>query len=75
MSKLIVKFEKLSKFLSSTAGRDKFYRIIQYVTKLIAYYLGKSNPNNEYVKKLQLLSIAVGQGRKRTQRQLTCLSV
>ena len=65
MNNFIVEVEKFSKFLGSTAGRDKFYRTIQYVTKLIAYYLGKSSPNNEYVKKLLLLSVAVGQGRKR----------
>jgi hypothetical protein len=67
MSQLKSNLEKISKFLASTAGRDKFYRIIQYLTKLISYHLAKSSPSSEFVKKLSMLSVAVGQGRKCTE--------
>jgi peroxin-11B len=58
------------KFLSSTAGRDKFYRTVQYLSRFLAYYLS-SNP--DAAKRFQALSVAVGLGRKRTHFYLMTL--
>lgn len=57
--------DKWVRFLANTGGRDKFYRTVQYASKLLAYYLAKVSVDSEYVKRLLALSMAVGQGRKR----------
>lgn len=55
------------KLLSYTQGRDKFYRLVQYFSRFLAFYLNKMNGSisTEFVKKLQKLSISVGLARKR----------
>lgn len=50
------------KLLSSTVGRDKVYRTIQYLARFLAYYW-TSNPSA--VKRLQALSASIGFSRKR----------
>lgn len=50
------------KFLSTTAGRDKVYRTIQYLARFLAYYWANSPV---MVKRLQSLSSTIGFSRKR----------
>lgn len=50
------------KFLSTTAGRDKVYRTIQYLARFLAYYWA-ADP--EAAKRLQSVSAAIGFSRKR----------
>lgn len=56
--------DSLLKLLSTTIGRDKIYRLIQYFSRFLAFYLGKMSPSLEFVKRLQKLSVAIGLGRK-----------
>ena len=55
------------KLLSNTQGRDKVYRLMQYFSRFLAFYLSKMNGSVsiEFVKKLQKLSLSVGLARKR----------
>ena len=57
--------DSLLKLMSSTQGRDKLYRLIQYFSRFLAFYLSKMCPSMEFVKRLQKLSISVGLARKR----------
>ena len=50
------------KFTASTVGRDKLYRTVQYVCKLLAYY---QSTDSDSQLRLQRLSAAVGMARKR----------
>ena len=56
--------DSLLKLLSSTVGRDKLYRLLQYLSKFLAFYLGKMSPSMEFVKRLQKLSLSLGMARK-----------
>ena len=54
-----------TQFTSTTIGRDKLYRTVQYLCRFLAYYMVKLGMT-EWGKKANQLSIAVGMGRKRT---------
>ncbi len=51
------------KFLSTTAGRDKVYRTVQYLARFLAYFWAQ---NPSLAKRMQSLAMAVGFSRKRT---------
>lgn len=62
------------KLLASTQGRDKLYRLLQYFSRFLAFYLGKMCPTMEFVMRLQKLSISLGMARKRKlNRRRMCL--
>jgi peroxin-11B len=54
------------KFTSTTVGRDKLYRTIQYVSKFLAFYLAKGDAlaSKETIEKITKLGNAVGIARK-----------
>lgn len=54
------------KLLASTQGRDKFYRLIQYFSRFLAFYLNKMAPSADFISRIQKLSVSVGLARKRT---------
>ena len=55
------------KFTATTVGRDKLYRTIQYVSKLLAYHFAQQGlATKENVDRLTKLSNSVGLARKRT---------
>ena len=57
--------DSLLKLLSSTQGRDKIYRLIQYFSRFLAFYLSKMSPSAEFVSRIQKLSVSIGMARKR----------
>ncbi|KAI9207561.1 peroxisomal biogenesis factor 11 [Polychytrium aggregatum] len=60
------------KFLSTSVGRDRLNRFIQYLANFLAWYLANGKGENDLVSRLAKLSLAVGQTRKlmRVGRQL-----
>jgi peroxin-11B len=58
--------DKWLRFLATTNGRDKVYRVVQYASKLMAHYLLRLDRKSPVGARLLLLSVALGQGRKRT---------
>ena len=52
------------KFTSTTVGRDKMYRLVQYFSKWLAYTLGQRGYPKDEVDRWLRLSSAVGMGRK-----------
>lgn len=65
--------DSLLKLLSTTIGRDKIYRLIQYFSRFLAFYLGKMSPSMEMVGRLQKLSVAIGLGRKRNLKDIVVI--
>lgn len=65
--------DSLLKLMASTQGRDKLYRLVQYFSRFLAFYLSKMSPSAEFVKRLQKLSISVGLARKRKHNQMRTL--
>lgn len=62
-------FDDWIKFTSTTVGRDKMYRLIQYSTKWLAYSLEQQQQQQtadgkDHIVRLQRLSSAVGMARK-----------
>lgn len=49
---------------STTVGRDKLYRTIQYFARFLAFYCLRKGYTNETVAKLQALKSALGLSRK-----------
>lgn len=62
--------DSLLKLMATTQGRDKLYRLVQYFSRFLAFYLSKMCPSAEFVKRLQKLSVSVGLARKRNQNYL-----
>ncbi|KAI3660247.1 hypothetical protein MP638_005110 [Amoeboaphelidium occidentale] len=57
--------EKWTKFSATTVGRDKLYRLVQYFSKYLAFYLQASGTlEKSTIEKLTRLSSAVGLARK-----------
>ena len=55
------------RFLGTTVGRDKVYRTIQYFSRFLAYFIGRTGGAvafKETIQRLNALSVAIGAGRK-----------
>ncbi|KAI9207560.1 peroxisomal biogenesis factor 11 [Polychytrium aggregatum] len=65
-----------SRFLSTSLGRDKANRFVQFFSKFIAWYLSKVGGNPDTIKRLSALSATLSQSRKlmAVGRQLEFLS-
>ena len=50
--------------LSTTVGRDKTYRAIQYFSRFLAWYLASRGYNKELVARYAALKSVLGQSRK-----------
>jgi len=53
------------KYASTTVGRDKAYRAVQYFARFLAWYLKRQNYNKETLQRLGNLKGALGLSRKR----------
>ena len=58
------------KFTSTTVGRDKAYRLVQYFTRFLAYYMAHQGSKKETIEKVARLSVALGTARKCKSRHV-----
>lgn len=56
---------EISKFNAQTAGRDKFFRLLQYSSRLLWYWLQKTSNRRDTVARLQNLEVTFSSGRRR----------
>ncbi|KAI3652416.1 hypothetical protein MP228_002741 [Amoeboaphelidium protococcarum] len=63
-NQFLLPVEPWIKFTSTTVGRDKLYRTVQYFSKFLAFYLSKSDSSKDLADRLTRLSAAVGLARK-----------
>lgn len=55
---------EISKFNSQTAGRDKFFRLLQYTSRFLWYWLQKTSNRRDTVARLQNLEVTFSSGRR-----------
>ncbi|KAK7116831.1 peroxisomal membrane protein 11B-like [Littorina saxatilis] len=55
---------KIVKFNAQASGRDKLFRLVQYCSKFIGWYLQQASVAEDFVQKLQLISNALSTCRK-----------
>lgn len=55
---------EISRFNSQTAGRDKFFRLLQYSSRFLWYWLQKTSHRRDAVVRLQNLELAFSSGRR-----------
>lgn len=56
--------DKIVKFNAQASGRDKLFRLVQYCSKFVWWYLHKAEVADDLVEKLKLLSSALSTCRK-----------
>jgi peroxin-11B len=54
------------KYASTTVGRDKAYRAVQYFARFLAWYLKRQDYNKETIQRFNNLKSTLGLSRKRT---------
>lgn len=55
---------EISKFNAQTAGRDKFFRLLQYSSRFLWYWLQKTSNRRDTVARLQNLEVTFSSGRR-----------
>lgn len=63
-----------TRFLQTTAGRDKALRFVQYFTRFLAHYAAQGGATDGLSVRAARLSAAVGMSRKRTPSYLIVLT-
>eukprot|EP01112_Ceratiomyxa_fruticulosa_P011512 TRINITY_DN3124_c0_g1_i1.p1 TRINITY_DN3124_c0_g1~~TRINITY_DN3124_c0_g1_i1.p1 ORF type:complete len:247 (+),score=55.28 TRINITY_DN3124_c0_g1_i1:116-856(+) len=60
----VLAMESLTKFLATTAGKDKVAKILQYGGLFVSYHASKKNPKSELAAKAKKIQAAAGAARK-----------
>lgn len=66
-SQPLIFLDSWSRLSSTTIGRDKAIRLIQYFSRFLAFHLAKNGHSKDLIQRCAKLSLVLGTARKRNR--------